>query len=245
MIRLPVSGIDVEAHPPGGAEQLLLWEARVLDRRFALDLAGRLTPLPEPGSLVVHDFEALLLGLYRMVFGDAIDADAVCDCGERVGISLSVREFLAGSAPRKPRRVAAAPEQGWFSLHGQETLFRLPTIEDQIAVAAAADPVAALAARCLRGSPSAAVDRAMAAMAPPLSGPVEGKCPHCARTIRLNFDVPSFVLRELQVQASLICEQVHLLAAHYHWSEETILSLPARRRENYVEMVMAERRGAL
>jgi hypothetical protein len=243
MIRLPVSGIEVEAHPPGGAEQVLLWEARVLDRRFALDLVARLTTLPEPPSLVVHDFEALLLGLYRMVFGDVIDADALCGCGERVGISLSVGEFLAARAPRKPRRVTGAPEPGWFSLHGQQATFRLPAIEDQIAVAAAADPVAALAERCLRGSPSAAVDRAMAAMAPPLSGPVEGDCPHCARSIRLNFDVPSFVLRELQVQASLICEQVHLLAAHYHWSEAAILALPGRRRENYVEMVMAERRG--
>lgn len=85
----------------------------------------------------------------------------------------------------------------------------------------------------------------MAVMAPPLSGPIQGSCPHCARTIRLHFDVPSFVLRELQVQASLICEHVHLLAGHYHWTEEKILSLPNRRRQDYVGMVVAERRGAL
>jgi hypothetical protein len=245
MIRLPVSGIVVEAHPPGGAEELLLWEARLLDRRLALDLTRRLTTVAEPGRLVVHDFEALLLHLYRQVFGDAIGADSVCDCGERIDIGFPVSGFLAHRAPRRPRRVAASEEAGWFSLQESDVTFRLPTVDDQLAVAGEADPATALAARCVRGSQVSAVDRAMAAMAPALSGPIQGACPHCARTIRLHFDVPSFVLRELQVQASLICEHVHLLAGHYHWTEEKILSLPNRRRQDYVEMVVAERRGAL
>jgi hypothetical protein len=64
------------------------------------------------------------------------------------------------------------------------------------------------------------------------------------RTIPLGFDIPPFVLYELQVQASLICEHVHLLAGRYHWSEEKILSLPAARRQQYVNMVVAEQRGA-
>jgi hypothetical protein len=246
MFRLPVSGIVVEAHPPGGAEEVLLWEARSFDRGFALELVRRLTTLPQPERLVVHDFEALLLHLYRVVFGDAISADSTCNCGERVDISFSVSQFLVHRAPRRPRRVTATQEAGWFSLQQTDVTFRLPVIEDQFAVAGEADPVQALAARCVRGSPvPAAVDRAMAAMAPPLSGAIEGVCPHCARTIHLHFDVPSFVLRELQVQASLICEHVHLLAGHYHWTEEKILALPNRRRQVYVEMVAAGRRGTV
>ena len=139
---------------------------------------------------------------------------------------------------------AATGEAGWFSLAGIDATFRLPTVGDQLAVGREADPVAALAGRCVRGSASARLDRAMAAMAPPLSGPIEGLCPHCGRTIQLGFDVPPFVLRELRVQALPICEHVHLLASHYQWSEEKILSLPTVRRQHYVDLVLSERQGA-
>jgi len=167
----------------------------------------------------------------------------VCGCAERVDVSFRASDFLAHRTPRRPRNVARADEAGWFS--AACTVFRLPTVGDQIAVAREPDPVAALAARCVRGSPvPTRVDRAMAALAPPLSGAIQGTCPHCAQTIQLAFDVPSFVLRELRVQASLICEHVHLLAGHYHWSEEKILSLSTWRRQYYVDMVVAERRGA-
>jgi hypothetical protein len=245
MFRLPVSGSFVDVHLPGGAEELLLWERREFDRPFALELVGRLTTAPAPENLSVHDFEAVLLQLHRLVFGDAISADATCECGEPVDISFSVSAFLAHRAPRRPRAVVTAGEAGWFSLDGTDDRFRLPTVGDQIAVARERDPLAALAARCVHGSPvPARVDRAIAAMAPALSGPIQGACPHCARTITLVFDVPSFVLRELQVQASLVCEHVHLLAGRYHWSEEKILSLPSWRRQHYVDMVIAERSGA-
>jgi hypothetical protein len=81
----------------------------------------------------------------------------------------------------------------------------------------------------------------MAQLAPPLSGHVAGTCPYCAAEVPFAFDVPSFVLRELQLQASLVCEDVHWLAGHYHWSEHDILALPAWRRRRYVKMVTAER----
>ncbi len=244
MVRLPVSGLLADARPPAGAEEALLWEAHELDRAFALDLVRRLTTAAAPAELSVHDFEALLLHLHLLVFGDEISADSVCTCGERVDVSFSISAFLAHRAPRRPRGVAAADEAGWFSLAGTAVAFRLPTIGDQIAAAREPDPVKALAARCVRGSPvPARVERAMAALAPPLSGPIEGTCPHCAQMISLAFDVPSFVLRELRVQASAICEHVHLLAGHYHWPEEKILSLPVRRRQSYVDLVVADRRG--
>jgi hypothetical protein len=244
MFRLPVSGLAVEIRPPGGAEELLLWEARKLDRAFALDLVRRLATAAAPDELSVHDFEALLLHLRRLVLGDEIVADAFCGCAERVDVSFSIAAFLAHRAPRRPRRVAATGEAGWFSLAGIDAMFRLPTVGDQLAVAREADPVAALAGRCVRGAATARLDRAMATMAPPLSGPIEGLCPHCGRTIQLGFDVPPFVLRELRVQALPICEHVHLLASHYQWSEEKILSLPTVRRQHYVDLVLSERQGA-
>jgi hypothetical protein len=242
MVKLAVSGQLVDVRPPGGAEEVLLWEASELDRALALELVRRLTTADAPAELTVHDFETLLIHLRALVLGNEISADAVCGCGESVDVSFGVSEFLKSRAPRKPRGVARADEAGWHSLDG--TVFRLPTVGDQIMVAAEPDPAAALTARCVRSTRvPARAERAMAALAPGLSGPVQGVCPHCAATITLLFDVPSFVLSELRVQASLIFEHVHLLAGHYHWTEDKILELPRWRRQHYVDMVVAERRG--
>lgn len=242
MIRLPVSGLHVDARPPGGAEDILLWDAPVLDRALALVLVGRLTSVSEPADLVVHDFETLLLHLHGLVFGGTIRADATCSCRQRIDLSFAANDFLRARRPRRPRHVVPAKEPGWFTLTGQEGAFRLPTIGDQIAVAAASDPVEALAARCLRGAHiSARMERAMAALAPTLSDEVSGTCPYCNARVAFHFDVPSFVLSELKVQAGLVCEDVHLLAGHYHWSEEHILALPPARRRRYVDLVSAER----
>ncbi len=242
MFRLPVSDLLVDARPPGGAEDMLLADATACDRPLALTLIERLSSVPRPADLVVHDFEALLLHLHALVFGGRIEADATCRCHRRINIGFATDDYLRAHAPRRPRAVLAADEPGWFRLDGEQTSFRLPTAGDQISVANEADPVAALAARCLRPARSSArIERAMAALAPPLSGDVTGTCPYCQTQVPFVFDVPSFVLGELQVQAGLICEDVHWLAGLYHWSEEDILALPARRRRRYVELVAAER----
>lgn len=245
MYRLPVSSVVVDARRPSGVEEMMLFEAQRCDRLLAVELVRCLTSVREPADLVVHDFEALLLYLHSLVFGDTINADAQCRCRERVDVSFRSGKFLAARAPRKLRGLSAGEEPGWFTLAGNAATFRLPTVADQIAVAAERDPGRALATRCVRPVPaSARTERAMAALAPPLSGMVSGNCPYCGEAIELFFDVPLFVLREMQVQSSLICNDVHLLAAHYHWPEDHILMLPPQRRQRYVEMVTAGWGGA-
>jgi hypothetical protein len=221
---------------------MLLSDAPACDRPLALTLIGRLSSVPQPADLVVHDFEALLLHLHALVFGGRIEANATCRCHHRIDIGFATGDYLRGHAPRRSRAVAAAEMPGWFRLDGEPTSFRLPTAGDQIAVALEADPVSALAARCLRPArTSPRIERTMAQLAPLLSGKVAGRCPYCEARVTMNFDVPSFVLTELQVQSSLICDDVHWLASRYSWSEEAILALPAGRRRRYVEMVAAER----
>ena len=241
-VRIPVSGLAVDVRAPGGLEDMLLADAPRCDRALALSLLERVSSVPQPADLTVHDFEALLLHLHALAFGERIEADATCYCRRRINISFAVGDYLAAHAPRQPRTVSATDMPGWFQLDGEEPAFRLPTAGDQIAVADEADPVAALVARCLRPARSSQrIERAMAQMAPPVSGEVAGVCPYCQAEAPFIFDVPSFVLGELQVQASLICEEVHCLAGHYHWSEEKILALPAQRRRRYVELVAMQR----
>ncbi len=243
MFRLPVSREEIAVRRPGGAEDMLLLEARELDRAFALGLVARLTDPPQSADMSVHDFEAVLLHLHGLVFGKTIAAEASCRCGQQVDITFPTAAFLAHRRPRRPRGVIAAGD-GWFAPRDGGGRFRLPTVGDQIAASGQDDPAAALAQACMRDcADPLRTERAMSAMAPALSGEVEGSCPHCNGKITGHFDVVSFVLGELRVQASLICEHVHALASHYHWTEEKILALPNWRRQHYVDIVAGEREG--
>jgi len=83
----------------------------------------------------------------------------------------------------------------------------------------------------------------MEAMAPNLSGEMQGECPECHRRITVYFDVQKYVLRELRDRASRVYEDIHLLALNYRWSEESILLLPRNRRILYAEMLRQEGLG--
>jgi hypothetical protein len=221
----------------------MLREAPVADRALAVELMKRIVAGPtDVLSLTVHEFEVLLLSLHQLLFGDRIIAKATCECGAEVDIEFTASAYMAHHSPHSPARVVPAERETWFGLRGTGIQFRLPTIADQIEAFRTASPAAALAERCV--DPPAAASRAaraMTAIAPLMSGPLEGRCPDCSRTVELMFDVPSFVLSELRVQASLVYEEVHLLASRYHWSEERILDLPQERRREYAEMVRAGR----
>jgi len=121
-----------------------------------------------------------------------------------------------------------------------EVRFRLPTLADQIAADGELDAVAALAARCIRpASPPVRarlrVEAAMAMLAPPLAGPLQGRCPHCAALIAARFEARMYCLQELRDRARFVYDDIDALAERYHWSERAILTLPYARRTTYVE----------
>src|SRR5215471_3866467 len=243
LVALPHSGVTADIRPPGGREDLMLREAAITDRELAVELLKRIVAGPaDVPSLTVHEFEVLLLSLHQLVFGDRIIAQATCECGAEVDTEFSSSAYLEHHKPHKSARLVRGKSDGWFGIRGTNIQFRLPTIGDQIEAFKTASPAVALAERCVDPlSAAGRASRTMTAVAPVLSGPLEGRCPNCGRTVQLMFDVASFVLRELTIQASLVYEEVHLLASRYHWSEERILDLPQARRWEYAEMVRAGR----
>lgn len=65
-------------------------------------------------------------------------------------------------------------------------------------------------------------------------------CPHCGKEghYRLNFEELS--LRQLHQAQLRLLQTIHRLAAHYHWSEQQILSLPPWRRSHYLALIERE-----
>jgi hypothetical protein len=253
---LPVSGAVATLYPPTGAEDLLLAEHEVEDPALALGLAQRLAeadPAVDWAGLPVPDIDTLIVRLRQALIGDRVVAEVVCGnagCAQRVDISFSIGAYLTHHRPRprigrgrKWSLVPSTEHPGWYVLRlsdAETVSFRLPTLADQFAVFGLRDGTSGLAARCIRphdlpGRMRARAEAAMAALAPPLVGPLQGHCPHCQTPIAARFEARLYCLQELRERARFIYDDIDVLAERYHWSERAILTLPHARRVSYVE----------
>ena len=242
-------------------------QAIILERALdALQRLARLTPSeatssnnPAPGSpwhdLTITDFETSLLGLRRFLFGDTVSSTVRCTCSERMEIEFSIAHLLREAHPRTPDRVHPSTNRpGWFELHHKhkqqetQTIFRLPTVADQLLALRSPNPYGLLAQRCIeeqRGieslhpdsRTSASIERAMEAMTPAISRPITGPCAACGATLNPQLHVPSFVLDELCGSAAGVHSEIHAIAATYHWDESAILAMPQLRRQAYTDAI--------
>jgi hypothetical protein len=256
MFRLPVSKIDVELRHATGAEDMLLLEGSGDVVETSIALVERLARRADGGALdaaalPVPDVEALLLEMRRRWYGDVIASRGRCpaeECGAATDVSFRISEYVAHRRIRMPANVEPLHEASWFQLMGTAVQFRLVTAGDVAAAVQSTNPERELARRTIRSESAQAFRRthykaqkAMEALAPPLSGEIEGRCPECGTAARFWFDAQSYVQREMRYEAEFLYHDVHLLAGRYHWSEEKILSLPSGRRVQYAEMAL---RGA-
>jgi hypothetical protein len=208
-------------------------------------------------TLTVGDREALLLHLRRLTIGEVLDCILRCpaeSCGEPMEIALGVGDLLV--APyREVRPSYDVIVEAEGACH--EVCFRLPTAADleDTAVLARRDPeqgASEILRRCvlravrngivldamdLPATVRSAVAGAMAERDPQAELELDLCCPACGTSFSTLFDTATFFLRELEERATRLLGEVHTLALHYHWSEAEILSLPARRRAQYLTLV--------
>lgn len=253
--KLPVSGNEINLRLPSGMEDIMLCEWQQRESALAIELLNAITdkiagqnPV-EWGKLPVTDFEWTLLQLRYSLFGDYVKTSSTCNqpkCGAKIDISFRIRNYLEQFEINMPTEVEKSPEPGWFFLVGTDIKFRLPTSDDQTAIANVAQPELELQKRCvvpdkLPEEMLQQVQNTMASMAPVISGQLCGACPECGFTGDFYFDVQTWVINELRDQAKFVFEDVHLLAGHYHWLEDAILNMPRQRRYRYVEAINRDR----
>jgi hypothetical protein len=242
MPRLPVSGLDVAWRAPDGADQMALLDAPGEPVAAGLALVARLAGPGDWAALSVTDFDFLLLRMQAARLGDELALGFACpSCRSRVEVAISITSFLAGVRSRLPQGVAPDPARpGWFI--GDGCGFRLPSAADQAAVAGRANAARMLAERCLdppsrRGAARAKAERAMEAMAPPVSRQISGVCPECRSQILAPLHVARIVVAAWRHEAATIPDDVDLIARAYHWPEAAILALPEARRRAYADRV--------
>jgi hypothetical protein len=253
-VRLPVAGLDVILRSPTGAEDVLLLEAASLDTRLALTLLARIAygadgaPLGAE-SLSVTDLDVLLLRLRQRLVGDAVRTAVTCPietCGARFDMAFLISDYLEHHRPRAPKGVELLGEPGWFRLSRTGVAFRIPSAADQLEIAGEPDPERALVRRCIRATDLTArlrrpIEAAMEALAPSLSGELEGRCAECGTTVQVPFDPLRYTLRDWRALASFVYDDVHRIARSFHWSEAEILALPTHRRARYAELARRDR----
>lgn len=203
----------------------------------------------EWASATIGERDEYLLRLRDEVFGSEIEATTACAaCGERLVLSFTTHSIRA--AP------AALPEKDgrfFLRLNSYRIDYRLPTSADLIAVTENAEGNGReiLLQRCVVVSrneqpidPSQLPERIlkqvierMAAADPQAEVQIELACPACEHRRSVVFDILSYLWGELDDWAHRLLIEVHALASAYGWSEAAIMTMSARRRNLYLQMI--------
>jgi hypothetical protein len=161
-------------------------------------------------------------------------------------LELSVSQLLSTPAPAERFCCSAEP--------GFELELRLPTGRDQIewreSVADAEEDgvdvrmASSLVSRVNGQPPSLdwtlphewlpAIDAAFHEHDVLTAMELQVSCPWCEKESALEPDVEALALSCLAVEQKRVLEEIHQLAAVYHWTEAEVLALPPRRRAFYI-----------
>lgn len=253
----PLTGREEELLAARGSARPAALVTDVLSRCVAR--IGDISPVPPEVTrqLLVADRQYLLLQLRRATFGDRVRATLTCpwtECGERMSVDFSLDAVPVEPPPhRAPHHTATLKD-------GTEITFRLPTGADQEELSGRlavneAEALTALLSRCvlrLGGrQPDAEriaalpaitrleIEERMRRLAPKVEQTLAAECAECGRTFVAPFDVHRFFLGELRTDATLLYQEVHYLAYHYHWSESEIMAMTRDKRHTYID-VLAE-----
>ncbi len=219
---------------------------RLLDRLIKVNGAMGSDAL-RAGRIITADRDRVLAHLYVMVYGPRVESTVHCQfCEARLALDFSLPDLQEHLQSGQTEADVERMEDGSFTL-ATGPQFRLPTGDDELAVAAFPAEQAAelLLRRCLlAGDPASAgeqVQEAMAQIAPVLQTEMQAFCPECGKEQALYFDVQSFFLGRLLKDQKQVIREVHRLASVYHWSSTEILSLPRRLRRMYFDQIEYER----
>jgi hypothetical protein len=228
---LPVSRTPVTLRVPSGHDEVFLAESAGGGVGLRIEVVRRLAPPAREDwhALPYVDVDAALLALRQFLAGDRLVAEFRCAaCGDWLDATLSIDQYLKANRPRAVRATlpVITPTAG-----------RVLVAVEELGPAAAES---ALAAESLKDCSPRDARRALALLekvAPPLSGPVDGACSQCGAAVSAWFDPGGFVIAELRARAVMVFEEVHLLASRYGWTEDSIHSMPGRRRAAYAGLV--------
>ena len=215
----------------------------------ALLLLGAACPEHTPEALAqlsIGRRDSLLLNLRERTFGSQFVSRLVCQkCGEQLELAFKVSDIDAAEQTNDAETLT-------INGYGFEVMFRLPNSEDvRVAIDVLGDRELVLFQRCLLRASKDGVEQSAGELPPsvvemvvdrmaradPQSVPLSLVCAACSHKWFMGFDIVSYFWTELNVWASRMLREVHLLASTYGWRENDILAMNPWRRQSYLEMI--------
>lgn len=221
-------------------------------------------------KLLVGDRDYLMIKLRELSLGTKMDAVLACPhplCAQPMDVTVFLDEIPIERKPVTARYLLMqlSPAATYVDAYGGEHAqveFRLPTGADQEDLAPLfhvnqKKALDLLFARCVRriGEISEIdetlianlplltrheIDEHIKESAPRVEIELGGDCPECHEPFETPFNFLAFFSTEMGCNLSELERDVHFLAWHYHWSENSILSLTRRKRQRYIELLQEE-----
>jgi hypothetical protein len=176
------------------------------------------------------------------------------ECGEESEVEISVQEIKALQAQAyetEPvlvplqneslalRRPTGSDQLSWLKTHfvdkqaAIEAMLRTLVLESPAGISLDGDTIP--------GTLIPLVERTMEEFDPLVSFSLRVKCFSCGIENLLEIDLEELSLRQLQQAQMRLLASVHRLAAHYHWNEQHIFSVPYWRRARYLSLIEKEK----
>jgi hypothetical protein len=185
-------------------------------------------------ALTVQKRILLLLGISELSLADPVEAHLACTCGETAIVELGTQDLAEFAAARSRDEIVVSA-----------VTLRLPTGEDQVRWARLDAPHSARAVLddlVVSGELSdelvARADALLSEVDPLIELEVESACPRCGAALSRHVDIELMALTRLRNARRILLEQVHALAATYHWTEAAIAALPSWRRAEYAALAI-------
>lgn len=194
--------------------------------------------------LSVGDRQYLMRQLAGMLNSSPVWVSTQCkSCSETFDVNYSHQALPVKHASSDYPKLSVDSDLG-------ELLVRFPNGNDQKVIASQTDELQSLhcllqrlvSTHCdnqpidpakLSDKDIAKIETLLEAAAPEVATELLTHCPHCEQENIVKID-PYICL---QHQPDEVLNELHHIAMHYHWDEDTILNLPRKRRQLYVGLI--------
>lgn len=195
-------------------------------------------------NLCVGDRQYLMRQLAAKLNDNPVWLDVECShCKEHFDVSYMHRELPVKQASKEYPRITLSSSLG-------ELVVSFPTGKDQREIANQKDEKQSLSCLLQRIVRTASenkqvdpallsskdrqlIEQALEIAAPEIATELQTHCPHCEQENRVEVEPYSCLTHK----PDDVFHDLHHIAMHYHWDEQTILNLPRNRRQLYVNLI--------
>lgn len=199
-------------------------------------------------NLIIGDRMVLLLNLRQLTFGNVLHCIITCpSCIQKISIDIDIANLLKMTNISNLRNI--------HTLNIEKFKIKLRPLKtaDQKSILSfsnkkTSELIEILIRLCIISSKPALPQRIPESLISIISTKLEEMdpmadiildlhCPSCQHDFQTQFDLEKFILEEFHLRKQNLENEIHKIAFYYHWNEDTILSLPMKKRHRYVELV--------